>query len=96
MEIRTIWFIAAAAMFVLLFGACFAGASAQEPVEAAYVRGHFSDGDGVWRADDFGWFYYDLDKDQGGEELRMDLQGRTAEKGHIIYSSKTWTSAVRV
>ena len=34
---------------------------------------------------------YDLDKDQGGEELRIDLQGRTAEKGHIVYSSKTWS-----
>ena len=40
---------------------------------------------------DFGWFYYDLDKDQGGEELRIDMQGRTAEKGHIVYSSKTWS-----
>ena len=62
-----------------------------ELVEAAYVRGHFSEGDGIWRAGDFGWFYYDLDKDLGEEELRIDLQGRTAEKGHIVYSSKTWS-----
>ena len=90
MEIRTVWLIATAAMFVLLFGLV-SSATAQEPVEAAYVRGHFSGGDGVWRASDFGWFYYDLDKDQGGEELRIDMQGRTAEKGHIVYSSKTWS-----
>ncbi|MCX6677843.1 MAG: S-layer protein domain-containing protein [Methanothrix sp.] len=89
MEIRTIWFIAAAAMLVLLFGPV-SSAFAQEPVEAAFVRGHFSEGNGIWRADDFGWFYYDLDKNQGGEELRIDVQGRTAEKGHIVYSSKTW------
>ena len=82
--------MAAAAMLVLLFGLV-SSATAQEPVEAAFVRGHFSDGDGVWRANDFGWFYYDLDKDQGGEELRIDLTGRTAEKGHIVYSSKTWS-----
>ena len=81
--------MAAAAMLVLLFGQV-SGALAQEPVEAAFVRGHFSEGNGIWRADDFGWFYYDLDKDQGGEELRIDLQGKTAEKGHIVYSSKTW------
>ncbi|MCK9441164.1 MAG: hypothetical protein M0Q13_07065 [Methanothrix sp.] len=90
MEIRTIWFIATAAMLALLFGLA-SSAFAQEPLEAAYVRGHLSDGDGVWRADDFGWFYYDLDKAQGGEELRIDMQGRTAEKGHIVYSSKTWS-----
>ncbi|MGB5099889.1 MAG: S-layer protein domain-containing protein [Methanothrix sp.] len=90
MEIRTIWFIATAAMLALLFGLA-SSAFAQEPLEAAYVRGHLSDGDGVWRADDFGWFYYDLDKDQGGEELRIDMQGRSAENGHIVYSSKTWS-----
>ena len=89
MEIRTIWFIAVAAMLILLFGLV-SSAFAQEPVEAAYVRGHFSEGSGIWRANDFGWFFYDLDKDQGGEELVIDLQGRTAEKGHIVYSSKTW------
>lgn len=78
-------------MLVLLFGLV-SSAFAQQPVEAAFVRGHFSYGDGIWRADDFGWFYYDLDKDQGGEELRIDVQERVAEKGNIVYSSKTWTS----
>ena len=68
------------------------GALAQEPVEAAYVRGHFSEGSGVWRADDFGWFYYDLDKALGGEQLLIDVQGRVADKGHIVYSSKAWSS----
>ncbi|HUS76663.1 MAG TPA: S-layer protein domain-containing protein [Methanothrix sp.] len=90
MGIRTICFIAAVAMLVLLLE-LISGASAQEPLEAAFVRGHLSDGDGVWRADDFGWFYYDLDKDLGGEELRIDVDGRTAEKGHIIYSTKAWS-----
>ncbi|MDD1748899.1 MAG: hypothetical protein LUO89_03390, partial [Methanothrix sp.] len=90
MEIRTVWLMAAAAMLVILFG-LFSSASAQEPLEAAYVRGHVSYGSDIWRADDFGWFYYDLDKDLGGEELRIDMQGRTAEKGHIVYSSKTWS-----
>lgn len=90
MEIRTVWFIAAAEMLVLLLGIA-SSATAQGPVEAAYVRGHYSEGDGIWRADDFGWFYYDLDEGEGGEELRIDLKGRTAEKGHIVYSSRTWS-----
>jgi S-layer protein (TIGR01567 family) len=90
MEIRTIWFIATAVILAMLFGLV-SSAFAQEPVEAAFVRGHFSEGSGIWRANDFGWFFYDLDKDQGGEELRIDLQGRTAEKEHIVYSSKTWS-----
>ncbi|MDD4161700.1 MAG: S-layer protein domain-containing protein [Methanothrix sp.] len=77
-------------MLVILFGLV-SSAYAQEAVEAAYVRGHLSYGSDIWRADDFGWFYYDLDKDLGGEELRIDMQGRTAEKGHIVYSSKTWS-----
>ena len=68
------------------------GAIAQEAVVAASVRGHLADGDAVWKADDFGWFYYDLDDDTGGEELLVkDLEGRTAKKGSIIYSSRTWS-----
>ncbi|MDQ1261601.1 MAG: hypothetical protein QG575_782, partial [Euryarchaeota archaeon] len=82
--------MAAVAMLVLLLG-LISSASAQEPLEAAFVRGHISEGSGIWRANDFGWFYYDLDKDQGGEELRIDMQGRTAEKEHIVYSSRTWS-----
>ncbi len=76
-------------MFALLI-MLVSNAFAQEPVEAAFVRGHFSEGSGIWRADDFGWFFYDIDKDLGGEELRVDLQGRTAEQEHIVYSSKKW------
>jgi S-layer protein (TIGR01567 family) len=76
-------------MLILLLGLVIFS-SAQDAAEAAYVRGHFSYGDGIWRASDFGWFYYDLDKDLGGEELKIDLNGRTAEKGHIVYSSKVW------
>lgn len=66
-------------------------ASAQQPVEAALVRGQFSDGNGTWKAEDFGWFYYDLDKDLGGEQLSIDTQGRLTEKGHIIYRSNVWS-----
>jgi len=80
----------AAAILVLAMGLVWM-ASAQEISEAASVRGHFAYGDGVWRADDFGWFYYDLDEDLGGEMLQIDLDGRTAEKGHIVYSSNNWT-----
>ena len=70
------------------------GAIAQEAVQLATVRGHLAIGEAeaVWRADDFGWFYYDLDDDTGGEELRVkDLEGRTAKKGSIVYSSRTWS-----
>jgi len=64
--------------------------SAQQPKEAAVVRGHFSGGNDVWHARDFGWFYYDLDKDIGGETLSIELKGRLAEKGHIVYNSRVW------
>ncbi len=80
----------AAAILVLAMGPVWL-ASAQEISEAASVRGHFAYGDGIWRADDFGWFYYDLDEDLGGEMLQIDLDGKTAEKGHIQYSSEVWT-----
>ena len=73
--------LAIIAMHIVLLSA----ASAQEPVEAAEVRGHTSNGNGTWSADDFGWFYYDLDKDTGGEQLKISLQGRSAEKGQIVY-----------
>ncbi|MFB3763803.1 MAG: S-layer protein domain-containing protein [Methanotrichaceae archaeon] len=64
--------------------------SAQQPVETALIRGQFSGGNGTWKADDFGWFYYNLDKGVGGEELSIDTIGRLAEKGHIIYRSHVW------
>lgn len=90
MEIRTIWFVAAIVVLVLIF--VLPSCSLEgEPVEAAIVRGHFSDGNGVWRPDDFGWFYYDQDKGQGGEQLKIEMQGRTAEKGHIAYTSQAWS-----
>jgi S-layer protein (TIGR01567 family) len=78
--------------YVLARAEILANLSNDQPdlVEAAFIRGHFSNGNGIWLADDFGWFYYNLDEDLGGEELKIDMQGRTAEKGHIIYSSKTW------
>jgi len=63
---------------------------AQEPVEATYIRGHFSAGDGIWLANDFGWFYYDLDDGSGGEQLSVSMNGRTVEKNHIIYNSTIW------
>ncbi len=65
-------------------------ASAQEPVESAEVRGHMSNGNGTWSAGDFGWFFYDLDKATGGEKLKIGMQGRSAEEGQIVYSSKPW------
>lgn len=89
MEIKTVLLLAAAAMFALLT-VLVSNSIAQEPVEAAFVRGHISDISNVWRADDFGWFYYDIDKDLGGEQLRIDVKERSAEEGHIVYSSKTW------
>ncbi|MGV8175160.1 MAG: S-layer protein domain-containing protein [Methanothrix sp.] len=90
MEIREVWLFAAAVVSVLLLGLV-SLSSAQEISEAAYVRGHQASGDGVWRADDFGWFYYDIDKDLGGERLEIDLDGQEAEKGHITYSSEAWS-----
>jgi S-layer protein (TIGR01567 family) len=67
------------------------GASAQQPVEAAFVRGQFSEGNGTWQPDNFGWFYYDVDKDVGGERLSVNvMEERLAEKGDVIYSSTVW------
>lgn len=67
-----------------------AGYEEPELVEAASVRGHFGYGNDTWKSNDFGWFYYDLDNDLGGETLRIELKNRTAEKGHITYSSTPW------
>ena len=79
--------LAIIAMHIMLLSV----ASAQEAVESAEVRGHTSNGNGTWSASDFGWFYYDLDKAAGGEQLKIGLQGRSAEKGQIVYSSKPWS-----
>lgn len=74
-------------LILVLFGI----SSAQQPVETALVRGQFSEGNGIWKAEDFGWFYYDLDNGVGGEQLSVDTNGRLAEEGHIIYSSHIWS-----
>ena len=86
-KIRAVYW--AAAFLVLALGPVWL-ASAQEISEAASVRGHFANGDGIWRADDFGWFYYDLDEDVGGETLQIDLDDRAADKGQIDYTSRIW------
>jgi S-layer protein (TIGR01567 family) len=90
-EIKKICFIVAllaAAISISLF----CGAWAQDAAEFATVRGNLSYGDGTWRANDFGWFYYDLDEDAGGEELQVkDVVGRTAKKGDITYLSRPWS-----
>jgi S-layer protein (TIGR01567 family) len=65
------------------------GASAQVPM--AEVRGSFSDGNGSWNAESFGWFYYDLDEGTGGERLTIEAEGREVKEGHLIYSSEVWT-----
>jgi S-layer protein (TIGR01567 family) len=75
---------------VILLFVLSSAASAQ--TEEAFVRGHFSGGDGTWNPKDFGWFYYDLDEDVGGESLSVDLDGKLAEKNHIIYASKVFSS----
>ncbi len=74
---------------VLLLFILLPAASAQ--TEAALVRGHFSGGDGSWNPKDFGWFYYDLDEDAGGESLTVDLEGKLAEKDHIVYASSVFS-----
>ncbi len=65
------------------------GVSAQVP--EALVRGSFSDGNGSWNAESFGWFYYDLDEGTGGERLTIEAEGRRAKEGHLTYSSEVWT-----
>ena len=82
---------AISALLLTLIWLLLSSSLAQEPVEIGLVRGHFSLGDGVWRAEDFGWFYYDLDEASGGEELSIDLENKTAEKGHIVYNSTVWS-----
>lgn len=81
-------------ILVFVLGTFIAAPSmAQAPsTEAALVRGYVTDNSSTWNAHDFGWFYYDLDKDVGGEQLSVDVNGRTAEKSHIIYTSRVWSS----
>jgi S-layer protein (TIGR01567 family) len=79
----------ALAILLLLF-VLLPAASAQ--TEVALVRGHFSSGNGSWNPEDFGWFYYDLDEGVGGESLSVDVEGKLAEKNHIIYTSRVFSS----
>ncbi len=74
-------------LIYLLAGAV--GVTAQVPV--AEVRGHFSDGDGVWNAERFGWFYYDLNEGTGGESLSVQVEDRRVRAGQLEYSSGIWT-----
>jgi S-layer protein (TIGR01567 family) len=89
-EIKMIWVASAVAISVLIL-LLHLGSSAQDPVEATFVRGQFSGGDGIWHADDFGWFFYDLDTDQGREQLSIDVEERRADKGKIVYTSQAWS-----
>ena len=84
------WKIGIAGLAVLLGLLTIAiGVSAQVP--EALVRGSFSDGNGSWDAESFGWFYYDLDEGTGGERLAVEAEGRRVKEGHLIYSSDVWT-----
>ncbi len=78
-----------ALLVLLALSAMTMGASAQEP--EALVRGSFSDGNGSWNAESFGWFYYDLDEGVGGEGLSVEAEGREIKEGHLVYSSEVWT-----
>ncbi|MHC1631978.1 MAG: S-layer protein domain-containing protein [Methanotrichaceae archaeon] len=64
------------------------GASGQVP--EVLLRGHFSGGDGCWNAEDFGWFYYDLDNGSGSECLQIVTNERHVDKGDLTYTSKVW------
>lgn len=79
-------FLLSALSLLFLFLTVLPAAHAQAS-EVALVRGHFSGGDGTWNPRDFGWFYYDLDEDQGSESLSVDVDERLAKEGHIIYKS---------
>jgi S-layer protein (TIGR01567 family) len=76
-------------LVLLALSAMTIGASAQAP--EALVRGSFSDGNGSWNAESFGWFYYDLGEGVGGERLNVEAEGREVKEGHLIYSSEVWT-----
>lgn len=84
------WWMEAACLLVLL---CILAAtiSASAQVPESLVRGSFSDGNGSWNAESFGWFYYDLDAGVGGEELTVEVEGREVKEGHLVYSSEVWT-----
>jgi len=64
---------------------------AEGQVPEVHVRGFPSSGDGDWNAESFGWFYYDLDEGRGGEQLRVEVDGRKVEESTLVYSSEIWT-----
>jgi S-layer protein (TIGR01567 family) len=67
--------------------------TAQSPsAELTLVRGDLAASSSIWTAKSFGWFYYDIDKDVGGEQLSVEVRGRAIERGHAAYSSRVWSS----
>ncbi|HPE49881.1 MAG TPA: S-layer protein domain-containing protein [Methanothrix soehngenii] len=84
---RAVGILAILAILVLLANAM--GARGQ--VSEALVRGSFSEGNGSWNAETFGWFYYDLDEGTGGERLTIEAEDREVKEGHLVYSSEVWT-----
>lgn len=78
-------FTAVLCVFILLNGAM------GQVTDRALVRGHLSEGYGIWKAEDFGWFYYDLDEGVGGEQLQIETDDLHIEIGDIVYSSRTWS-----
>ncbi|ABK14959.1 MAG: hypothetical protein H5T42_00525 [Methanothrix sp.] len=60
----------------------------QMPSEIAEIRGHMATAEGVWNAEDFGWFVYDLKEGMGSESLSIIPTERTIEEGNLIYSCR--------
>ena len=76
---------------LVLLTLCLLASCGTGQVSEALVRGHFSGGSGTWYAEDFGWFYYDLDENVGGERLEIVVDGYDIEKGKLAYTSEVWT-----
>lgn len=84
-------FCFSALSLILLLSALLPAAHGQVS-EVAWIRGYFSTGDGTWSPEDFGWFYYDLDKGLGSESLSIDVDERLAKEGNIIYKSDVFSN----
>lgn len=63
--------------------------------EAALVRGSLSMGSDEWNASDFGWFFYDIDQNAGGERLSVQPSERTVGKGDLTYTSSAWSRSFK-
>jgi len=63
--------------------------------EASLVRGSLSTGSDEWSASDFGWFFYDIDQNAGGERLSIKPSGRMVEKGGLTYTSSAWSRSFK-